>query len=202
MATCIGQCRRGYIGARRRSAVAFPCLTTAIIRFQAAAFATISPEATGRASTMFNVGRQLGSAIGVAVFTTVVVAVGATKVVADQVTPNPGHLPPAFEVAAWLALAGAVVALTIRDADAISTMVRWGGRRAEPAAAPSPPPVGRRSPGQADIRASTRCSPGATSPVGVTTDLTGQAAAYHSVRAASGQAPLTRMGKGRTEAHR
>ena len=31
---------------------------------QAAAFATISPEATGRASTMFNVGRQLGSAPG------------------------------------------------------------------------------------------------------------------------------------------
>ena len=36
---------------------------------QAAAFATISPEATGRASTMFNVVRQLGSAFGVALFT-------------------------------------------------------------------------------------------------------------------------------------
>ena len=37
---------------------------------QAAAFATITPEATGRASTMFNVVRQLGGAVGVAVLTT------------------------------------------------------------------------------------------------------------------------------------
>ena len=56
---------------------------------QAAAFATISPEATGRASTMFNVGRQLGSAIGVAVLTTVIVAVGATT---DR--GGPGHAGP------------------------------------------------------------------------------------------------------------
>ena len=67
---------------------------------QAAAFATISPEATGRASTMFNVGRQLGSATGVAVFTTVIVAVGATKVVAGQVTPNLAAYHAAFLVAA------------------------------------------------------------------------------------------------------
>ena len=99
---------------------------------QAAAFATISPEATGRASTMFNVGRQLGSAIGVAVFTTVIVAVGATKVVAGQVTPNLAAYHAAFAVAAGLALVGAVVALTIHDADAASTMVRRGGGRAEP----------------------------------------------------------------------
>src|SRR5262249_3943802 len=43
---------------------------------QAAAFATISPEATGRASTMFNVVRYLGGATGVALFTTAIVAVG------------------------------------------------------------------------------------------------------------------------------
>ncbi len=99
---------------------------------QAAAFATISPEATGRASTMFNVGRQLGSATGVAVFTTVIVAVGATKVVAGQVTPNLAAYHAAFLVASALALVGAVVALTIHDADAASTMVRRGGGRAEP----------------------------------------------------------------------
>ena len=98
---------------------------------QAAAFATISPEATGRASTMFNVGRQLGSAIGVAMFTTVIVAVGATKVVAGQVTPNLAAYHAAFLVAAGLALVGAAVALTIHDADAASTMVRRGGGRAE-----------------------------------------------------------------------
>ncbi len=98
---------------------------------QAAAFATISAEATGRASTMFNVGRQLGSATGVAVFTTVIVAVGATKVVAGQVTPNLAAYHAAFLVAAGLALVTAVVALTIHDADAASTMVRRRGRRAE-----------------------------------------------------------------------
>ena len=57
---------------------------------QAAAFATISPEATGRASTVFNVIRQLGSAIGVAVLTTAVVAVGTTTNAGDA---RPGRLP-------------------------------------------------------------------------------------------------------------
>jgi len=37
---------------------------------QAAAFATISPEAIGKASTMFNAARQVGGAIGVALLTT------------------------------------------------------------------------------------------------------------------------------------
>ena len=57
---------------------------------QAAAFATISPEATGRASTVFNVIRQLGSAIGVAVLTTAVVAVGTTTIRGHA---RPGRLP-------------------------------------------------------------------------------------------------------------
>jgi MFS family permease len=116
---------------------------------QAAAFATISPEATGRASTMFNVGRQLGSAVGVAVFTTPIVAVGATKIAAGRVTPNLAAYHAAFGVAAGIALAGAIVALTIRDTDAISTMVRRGGRRAEPGSravpAASGPPEPRPS---------------------------------------------------------
>ena len=67
---------------------------------QAAAFATISPEATGRASTMFNVFRQLGSALGVAVFTTAIVAVGATTTVAGRVTANLAAYHVAFLVAA------------------------------------------------------------------------------------------------------
>jgi MFS family permease len=100
---------------------------------QAAAFATISPEATGRASTMFNVIRQLGSAIGVAVFTTAIVAVGATKIVAGRVAPDLSAYHVAFLVAAGLAAAGAVVALTIHDRDAAATMVRRGGQKAEPA---------------------------------------------------------------------
>jgi EmrB/QacA subfamily drug resistance transporter len=99
---------------------------------QAAAFATISPEATGRASTMFNVIRQLGGAVGVAVLTTVIVAVDATRIVARHVVPNLAAYHAAFLVAAGVAAAGAVVALTIHDADAASTMVRRGRRKAEP----------------------------------------------------------------------
>jgi MFS family permease len=99
---------------------------------QAAAFATISPEATGRASTMFNVIRQLGSAIGVALFTTAIVAVGATTIVAGRVTPNLAAYHVAFLLAAGLAIVGAVVALTIHDSDAAATMVRRGRRSAAP----------------------------------------------------------------------
>jgi EmrB/QacA subfamily drug resistance transporter len=113
---------------------------------QAAAFATISPEATGRASTLFNVNRQLGSAVGVALFTTAIVAVGATKVVAGRIAPNLAAYHVAFLVAACLAAAGAAVALAIHDADAVATMVRRKGRKPEPGArvaavpAPSGPP--------------------------------------------------------------
>jgi EmrB/QacA subfamily drug resistance transporter len=103
---------------------------------QAAAFASISPEATGRASTLFNVTRQLGSAIGVAIFTTAIVAVGAVKVVAGHVTPNLTAYHVAFLIAAGLAVVGAAMALAIHDVDAAATMVRRrrrGGRQARPA---------------------------------------------------------------------
>src|SRR5215216_3801456 len=46
---------------------------------QAAAFATISTSATGRASTLFNAQRQLGAATGVAVLSTVLAAIGPTR---------------------------------------------------------------------------------------------------------------------------
>ena len=98
---------------------------------QAAAFATISPEATGRASTLFNIVRQIGSAIGVAVLTTAIVAVGATTTAAGQITADLTAYHVAFLVAAGVAAVGAVVALTIHDADAAPTMVRRGGQKAE-----------------------------------------------------------------------
>jgi EmrB/QacA subfamily drug resistance transporter len=106
---------------------------------QAAAFAAISPEATGRASTMFNVIRQLGSAIGVAVFTTAIVAVGATKIVAGRVAPDLTAYHVAFGVAAGVAVAGAAVALTIHDADAAATIVRRDRRKSEPGGPPGQP---------------------------------------------------------------
>ena len=118
---------------------------------QAAAFATISPEATGRASTMFNVVRQLGGAVGVAVLTTVIVAAGATSSVAGRVVANLAAYHVAFGVAAGVAVVGAAVALTIHDADAASTMVRRGRRKAERGGRDAT--VGL-SPGQGSVQAS------------------------------------------------
>ncbi|MCU1493872.1 MAG: drug resistance transporter, EmrB/QacA subfamily [Acidimicrobiaceae bacterium] len=89
---------------------------------QAASFATISSEATGRASTLFNAVRQLGGALGVAAFTTVVVGVGAVHVVGGHATPDLTAYHAAFLAAAAFAVLSAAAALWIRDSDAISTM--------------------------------------------------------------------------------
>jgi EmrB/QacA subfamily drug resistance transporter len=93
---------------------------------QAASFATITPEKTGRASTLFNTGRQLGGAIGVAILTTVVAAYGQTKIVAHHVVSDLTSYHASFLVAAGIALLGILAAVTVRDADAASTMVRRG----------------------------------------------------------------------------
>jgi EmrB/QacA subfamily drug resistance transporter len=104
---------------------------------QAAAFATISPSATGRASTMFNAVRQLGGAVGVAVLTTVIVGIGATHLVAGHQVANLTSYRIAFLVAAALSLAGVAPALSIRDADAAAT--RPGRSRPADAQAELPP---------------------------------------------------------------
>jgi MFS family permease len=111
---------------------------------QAAAFATISPQATGRASTMFSVARQLGSATGVAVLTTAVVSVGATTSRAGHTVPNLTAYHVAFLVAAGIAVAAAMVALTIHDADAATTIAVRGGRG--PRTQADPPSICRRRP--------------------------------------------------------
>jgi EmrB/QacA subfamily drug resistance transporter len=89
---------------------------------QAAGFATISAAATGKASTMFNALRQLGGAIGVAIFTTAIVAVNPFHAVDGRTVPDLGAYHLAFLIAAVIALAGVAVALRIHDADAISTL--------------------------------------------------------------------------------
>jgi EmrB/QacA subfamily drug resistance transporter len=104
---------------------------------QAAAFATISLPDTGSASSIFNSGRQLGSALGVAVLATVLAAVGTTTQVDGHTVANLTAYHAAFVTAAGIALVGAAIALTIRDADAASTMVRRETTRV-PARAPSP----------------------------------------------------------------
>jgi EmrB/QacA subfamily drug resistance transporter len=108
-----------------------------IVSSQAASFATISPADTGYASSLFNSQRQLGSALGVALVTTVIAAVGATHVVAGHPEANLAAYHAAFLVASGIALVGALVALTIADRDAAATMVRRRPRasRTQPAAA-------------------------------------------------------------------
>src|SRR5215204_4611484 len=81
---------------------------------QAASLATISRSDTGRATTIANVQRQVGAAVGVASLGSVLAAVGAigrdaTGFMAYRV---------AFLVAAGLALVGAVSALRVPDDEA------------------------------------------------------------------------------------
>jgi hypothetical protein len=94
------------------------------ISSQAAAFATVSHAETGQASSLFNSGRQLGSALGVALLATVLAAVGTTHVVAGHTEPNLSAYHAAFLTAAVISLVASGVALTIKDADAAATMVR------------------------------------------------------------------------------
>ena len=89
---------------------------------QAAAFATITPAATGRASTLFNTLRQLGGATGVALFTTVIVLAGQTRRVAGHEVANLAAYRITFLVAAAVCLVGLASALSIRDADAAATI--------------------------------------------------------------------------------
>jgi EmrB/QacA subfamily drug resistance transporter len=88
---------------------------------QAAAFATITSEATGRASTMFNALRQLGGAVGVAVLTTAIVLVGPVHLVAGHPVANLAAYRAAFLAAAAICLCALACSLSIRDADAAST---------------------------------------------------------------------------------
>ncbi len=97
---------------------------------QAAAFATITPESTGRASTMFNTVRQLGGAIGVAVLTTAIVAVGPVRMVGGHPVANLTAYRIAFLVAAAAALTATACSLRIRDSDAARTIPRRKNRPA------------------------------------------------------------------------
>ncbi|WP_250643568.1 MDR family MFS transporter [Frankia sp. AiPa1] len=91
---------------------------------QAAAFARISPAETGRASTLFNAQRQFGGAVGVAVLSTALAAVGTTHLVGGHTAPDLASYHVALLVAAGVAVLGALAALTIHDADAEHTRVR------------------------------------------------------------------------------
>jgi EmrB/QacA subfamily drug resistance transporter len=91
---------------------------------QAASFAKISPANTGRASTFFNTMRQVGSAVGVAALSTVLIGIGSTHAAGSGVRPNMRAYHLAFATAAVFAIAATAFSLTIHDSDAAETMVR------------------------------------------------------------------------------
>ena len=92
---------------------------------QAAAFAQITGARTGRASTLFNAQRQLGSAVGVAVLSSVIAAVGATVTTGGRVAPHLAAYHAAFLASAVLILLAAVATVTIHDSDARETYRGW-----------------------------------------------------------------------------
>jgi len=106
---------------------------------QVAAFATISSASTGRASALNNAQRQVGAALGVAVLSSVISAVGATRLsVTGAMIPNLSAYHAAFFAAAALELIAVGWALTIHDSDAAVTLRRSakqakeeGGARAQ-----------------------------------------------------------------------
>lgn len=100
------------------------CIAHVFSPTQAAAFATISNAATGRGSTLFNTARQVGSALGVAILTTVISTVGVVHLRHGHPQPNLASFHWAFVVAAGIALIAARFAWTIVDADAAPTMVK------------------------------------------------------------------------------
>jgi MFS family permease len=103
---------------------------------QTASFATIPAPKIGRASTLFNSQQRLGSAIGVAGITTIVIAIGTTHVVHGHVEPHLIAYRVGFLVSAAIMLINAAAALVINDADAAETMTR-GRQRIAPLAEPA-----------------------------------------------------------------
>ncbi len=95
-----------------------------IVPNQAASFAMITPASMGRASTFFNTMRQLGSAVGVAVLSTVLIGVGSAQASGGTAAPDMTAYHAAFFTAAVFALVAAGFSLSIHDSDAAETIVR------------------------------------------------------------------------------
>jgi MFS family permease len=86
-------------------------MSFAIVAAQAAAFASIRSEETGRASALFNTNRQVAASIGVAVLATVL---------NDHSSVAAFHY--AFAASIVFGLLGIAFALLIRDEDAAASM--------------------------------------------------------------------------------
>ncbi|MFD0885316.1 MFS transporter [Streptosporangium algeriense] len=102
-----------------------------IISLQAATFATITPEATARASSVFSTTRQVASAAGVAVVATLLTTrtesrLGGLGSRAADLAGRQEALFAAYHdiflITAALALLGFLISLRVRDSDAIASM--------------------------------------------------------------------------------
>jgi EmrB/QacA subfamily drug resistance transporter len=133
-----------------------------MVPMQAATYATISREDTGRASALFSTNRQVAASVGVAVMATVLVdrvqmhvtsaLQGVTGQAAIQAATANATLQgyhDAFFVSAIFALIGVGIAFLIRDEDAAASMRRapaeataTQGERREPVREPDRVPVG------------------------------------------------------------
>lgn len=102
-------------------------VSAVFIPSQAISMATISTADTGKASPIFNAGKQFGSAVGVALLATIVGVSGGARSAASAGAAGRVDLLPfdlAFGAAAAIALGGVTIALAIADRDAASTMAR------------------------------------------------------------------------------
>ncbi len=89
-----------------------------VIPMNAGAFAQVSSRDTGRASALYQAQRQLAAAVGVATLATVV----GTQLHGGVVAGDVAAFRVSFLAAAGFALAGAAVAMFVRDSDAAATM--------------------------------------------------------------------------------
>jgi len=98
------------------------------IPLQAAAFAQITPEKSGRASALYSAQRQAGAAVGVAALATIFLtrreALVGTLEGAAALPQTVAAYHQAMMGAALMSIIGVVAASFIRDSDAAATMVR------------------------------------------------------------------------------
>jgi EmrB/QacA subfamily drug resistance transporter len=97
------------------------CMAFAFVPLQAATYANITPEDTGRASAIYSTQRQVAAALGVGALLTVLLS--GSKTVSG---PSLSAYHTTFFVGACLVVVAALTSLLIRDEDAASTMEGYG----------------------------------------------------------------------------
>ncbi len=112
---------------------------------QAASMATVPHARTAPASAIYNAAKQLGSAVGVTLLTTVLTVAAPARAASGRPVSDLTAFHAGFLAATAVALCAIPVALTIRDADASATMVpprRRGAAKPRTQASPADPATG------------------------------------------------------------